>query len=317
MQKLQIKNRRQQDESCKNVRAGRSSRGGGAGSKVEDDEALVKVMAVGVCGSDIPRANVYGAHVSPIILGHEFAGQIIQVGKNVTKFKVGDRVTCPPLIPCFECEWCKMGQYSLCEHYDYYGSRRDGAMAEFISVKESNLWKLAIIFPMKTAPRWIPAPTPCTRWHGLSSRRGAVCAFTEPALSDCSPYSTRKSRRRARSSPWISGMKKLEQAKKVGADVVINSKNEDAAAKVKEATGGLGANVVIDFSGVPIGQLTCLHCASKLGRVILLGISHKGLDLSEKEVDLIMREQLDIRVVPELLYQPPSRKRLDRFYRVV
>lgn len=72
--------------------------------EVADDEALIKVMAVGVCGSDVPRANVYGAHVSPITLGHEFAGQIVKIGKDVNNFKVGDRVTCPPLIPCFECE---------------------------------------------------------------------------------------------------------------------------------------------------------------------------------------------------------------------
>ena len=64
----------------------------------EADECLIKVMAVGVCGSDIPRVNQYGAHVSPIIVGHEFGGQIVKTGDKVTKFKAGDRVTCPPLI---------------------------------------------------------------------------------------------------------------------------------------------------------------------------------------------------------------------------
>ena len=57
------------------------------------DECLIKVMAVGVCGSDIPRVNQYGAHVSPIIVGHEFGGQIVETGADVTKFKVGDKVT--------------------------------------------------------------------------------------------------------------------------------------------------------------------------------------------------------------------------------
>ena len=93
------------------------------------DECLIKVMAVGVCGSDIPRVNQYGAHVSPIIVGHEFGGQIVETGADVTKFKVGDKVTCPPLIPCFKCKYCEIGEYSLCEDYDYYGSRRDGAFA--------------------------------------------------------------------------------------------------------------------------------------------------------------------------------------------
>lgn len=72
------------------------------------DECLIKVMAVGVCGSDIPRVNQYGAHVSPIIVGHEFGGQIVKTGDKVTKFKAGDRVTCLPLIPCFKCKYCEM-----------------------------------------------------------------------------------------------------------------------------------------------------------------------------------------------------------------
>ena len=80
----------------------------------EADECLIKVMAVGVCGSDIPRVNQYGAHVSPIIVGHEFGGQIVKTGDKVTKFKAGDRVTCPPLIPCFKCKYCEMGEYSIC-----------------------------------------------------------------------------------------------------------------------------------------------------------------------------------------------------------
>lgn len=262
---------------------------------VEDDEALIKVMAVGVCGSDIPRANIYGAHVSPIILGHEFAGQITQVGKNVTKFKVGDRVTCPPLIPCFECEWCKMGQYSLCENYDYYGSRRDGAMAEYISVKESNLLKLGDNISYEDGATIDPCANALHAMARAAFQPGeTVCVYgAGPIGLFAVQYAKiKKASKVIAVDIWD---EKLDQAKKVGADVVINSKNANVAQAVKEATGGLGADIVIDFSGVPAAQLECIHCASKLGRVILLGISHKGLELSDKEVDLIMREQLDIR----------------------
>lgn len=102
--------------------------------EIEEDEVLVKVMAVGICGSDIPRANKYGAHVSPIILGHEFGGVIIKKGEKADNFQVGDHVTATPLIPCYSCHWCREGQYSLCDNYDYYGSRRDGAMAQYLSL---------------------------------------------------------------------------------------------------------------------------------------------------------------------------------------
>ena len=85
-------------------------------------EYLVQVMAVGVCGSDIPRVNRYGAHVSPIIVGHEFSGLVVEAGPGAQGFQPGDHVVCPPLIPCGQCPSCQAGQYSLCERYDYYGS---------------------------------------------------------------------------------------------------------------------------------------------------------------------------------------------------
>ena len=69
--------------------------------ETKDNEVLLKIMAVGICGSDIPRINQYGAHVSPIIPGHEFSGQIVEAGSGIKNFKVCDRVTVPPLMPCF------------------------------------------------------------------------------------------------------------------------------------------------------------------------------------------------------------------------
>ena len=78
-----------------------------------DDEVLLKVMACGVCGSDIPRVLTYGAHIAPLTIGHEFSAEVEEVGKNIKNFKVGDRVTVPPLMPCHKCEWCEKGIYSL------------------------------------------------------------------------------------------------------------------------------------------------------------------------------------------------------------
>lgn len=77
--------------------------------KPKDDEVLLQIMAVGVCGSDIPRILVSGPHTLPIIPGHEFAGRIVEVGKKVKEWKVGDKASAAPLLPCGECEWCKRG----------------------------------------------------------------------------------------------------------------------------------------------------------------------------------------------------------------
>lgn len=263
--------------------------------EIQKDEVLIKVMAVGVCGSDIPRANVYGAHRSPIILGHEFAGVIESTGSDVKNYKVGDRVTVPPLIPCFKCKWCQAGQYSLCEDYDYYGSRRDGAMAQYVAVKENNLLHISD----NTSYEDAATTDPCANALHAMTRAGfqkgdTVCIYGAGPIG---LFAVQYAKIQGAGKIFAVDIwdEKLELAKKVGADVVINAKKQDAAEVVKAGTDGMGANVVIDMSGSPQAQLACIHCAAKLGRVILLGISHKGLNLSADEVDLTMREQLDIR----------------------
>ncbi|MBZ0230408.1 MAG: alcohol dehydrogenase catalytic domain-containing protein, partial [Bauldia sp.] len=82
------------------------------------DEVLVKVAAVGVCGSDLPRLLTKGAHKMPLVCGHEFSGHIVETGAGVEGFGVGDLVAVPPLIPCRRCPQCLRGQYSRCRDYD-------------------------------------------------------------------------------------------------------------------------------------------------------------------------------------------------------
>lgn len=261
----------------------------------QEDECLIKVMAVGVCGSDIPRVNQYGAHVSPIIVGHEFGGIITETGSKVTKFKAGDRVTCPPLIPCFKCKYCEMGEYSLCEDYDYYGSRRDGAFAQYIAVKEGNLLKVSDNISYEDAA----TTDPCANaLHGMDRAEfhpgDSVCIYgAGPIGLFAVQYAKIQGASRIIAvDVWD---EKLDMALKNGADVVVNSKNEDPVQAVMDATNGVGADVVIDFSGAPICQKAAIRSAAKLGRVVFLGISHQGLELSEKEVDQIMRKQLSVK----------------------
>ncbi len=106
---------------------------------VKAGEVLVQVKAAGICGSDIPRAYETGAHVHPLVLGHEFSGQVVD---DCGSPWAGKRVGIFPLIPCRECEPCKRKQYEMCRKYSYLGSRCDGGFAEFVSVPEANLIEL-------------------------------------------------------------------------------------------------------------------------------------------------------------------------------
>ena len=93
-------------------------------------EVKVKVKCSGICGSDIPRVLHNGVHFYPIVLGHEFSGDVVEVGEGVTKVKVGDHVSGAPLKPCMKCDDCQNGNFSLCKHYSFIGSREQGSNAD-------------------------------------------------------------------------------------------------------------------------------------------------------------------------------------------
>ena len=259
-----------------------------------DDEVLLKVMACGVCGSDIPRVLTYGAHIAPLTIGHEFSAEVEEVGKNIKNFKVGDRVTVPPLMPCHKCEWCEKGIYSLCEDYDYFGSRRDGAMAEYVCSPEENLMKL----PDNVDYLDAATTDPCANAiHGLT--RGNIQVGDTVCIYGAGPIGlfAIQCAKVFGADKVIAvdlGAEKLAVAKECGADYIIDSKEQDAVEEIKKITDGEMADVVVDFTGAPPAQLNAINSAGKMGRVVFVGISHKGLNLGDKEVDNIMRGQISL-----------------------
>ncbi len=261
---------------------------------VAEDEVLIKVKAVGVCGSDIPRVNTYGAHISPITIGHEFGGEVLELGSAVKNFKIEDHVTVAPLIPCFKCEWCKMGEYSLCEDYDYYGSRREGAMAQYIAVKEKNLIKVINTVSFDS----IATVDPCANaLHGMirgEFKNGeTICVFgTGPIGLYIIQYAKIMGAKKIIAIDVST--EKLNVAKECGADILINGLITNSVEAVMESTNGQGTDMVIDLTGVPAVQNACVLSARKLGRIVYLGISHRKLEYSEKAVDAILRRQLNI-----------------------
>ena len=109
---------------------------------INENEVLVKVRAAGICGSDISRVYRDGAHVMPLIPGHEFAGEVVETSSEKDKSLVGKRVGVFPLIPCMECPACKNKRYEMCHEYSYLGSRTDGGFAEYVAVPRWNIIEL-------------------------------------------------------------------------------------------------------------------------------------------------------------------------------
>ena len=109
--------------------------------ELKPDNVMVKVMATGICGSDIPRVLHGKAHRYPIVLGHEFSGEVVETGENAKGFEIGQRVSGAPLVPCMKCRDCQKGDYALCKNYTFIGSRIQGSFAEYVSLPAINAVK--------------------------------------------------------------------------------------------------------------------------------------------------------------------------------
>lgn len=136
-------------------------------------EALVEVAACGVCGSDLDRMLKKGAHRLPLVCGHEFSGRVVDAGDLAGDLAEGQLVSVPPMIPCFRCDPCRRGTFSLCEDYDYFGSRRDGAYSQYVAVPASNL----LLVDQGLDPRAVAMMDPAAiALHALRRTRLAVGA---------------------------------------------------------------------------------------------------------------------------------------------
>lgn len=107
---------------------------------IQPDEVLIKVKYCGICGSGIESYKMAGMYSSGIILGHEFSGEIVEVGDKVKKLKIGNRVTANPTLPCSDCYWCNRNQENMCKiHNNALGIFTNGAMAEYINVNADRI----------------------------------------------------------------------------------------------------------------------------------------------------------------------------------
>lgn len=258
--------------------------------RIADDEVLVSVKMIGICGSDIPRALYKGAYHKGITLGHEFSGQIVECGAKVQGFEEGNRVTIAPLIPCYDCEYCKEGLFSLCESYNYYGSRTDGAMANFIKVKAGNLLKLPNEVSYEAGAMVDPAANAVHGlWRGNVSKGDTVVVAGLGAIGLFAVQIAKEMGAKRVIAIDIFD-EKLAVAKEVGADLTINSKTEDPIAILADQS----INCVLDTSGSPIAQNQAVAICGKRGKVVFLGISNEELILSKAAVDRLLRYEISV-----------------------
>ena len=254
-------------------------------------EVLMKIRAVGICGSDIPRVFEKGTYHFPTIIGHEFAGEIVEaedfalIGRGAAVF---------PLLPCGTCEACRTEHYAQCSHYDYYGSRRDGAMAEYLAVKQENI---------------------CLIPEGVSYEEAAMCEPTAVAF-----HAFQKSGAGLGDTLLIYGVgtiglilaqwaraagvknillaartdDKVEFAKKLGFSLALNVRKDSLKEMLEDLTGGQGADVCIEGTGESESLEACISAAGNFGTVVSMGNPGENMCLSQDVYWKILRKELRI-----------------------
>ncbi|UOQ44223.1 galactitol-1-phosphate 5-dehydrogenase [Halobacillus salinarum] len=259
--------------------------------QISEDEVLIKVKYCGICGSDVPRSLITGARKYPLILGHEFSGEIAEVGSRVDEVRKNDRVVVAPLVPCGECEHCRATDYGLCADYNIIGTGSNGAFAEYVKVPKEHVLPIPEQLDFENASGIEPATI---GYHGL--QKANIQPGETVVVVGCGSIGqlTLQWAHIFGASTVIAvdiSDEKLAMAKKLGADITINAKEVDPVERIRDLTGG-GAEVVAETAGSTITQEQAILAAKKKGRVVFLGITHSGLELAEKTMDHLMRGEV-------------------------
>lgn len=254
---------------------------------VEENEVLVAVKAVGICGSDIPRAYKDGAHNMPLIIGHEFAGQVVATGKRVGVF---------PLIPCRECTSCKNKQYEMCRNYSYLGSRRNGGFAEYVAVSEWNLIELpenvpyeeaAMLEPMAVAVHSVRKVQPCKQDTVVVCGVGTIGMLLVMFLIEAGIENL-----------LVIGNKEFQKKTVLMLGVpessYCDSKSEDVNQWIMQKTNGNGVDVFFECVGKNETVAQAVNLTAPAGKICLVGNPYSNMELDKGTYWKILRNQLTI-----------------------
>ena len=264
--------------------------------EIGPDEAVVRLKAIGVCGSDMHyfTEGRIGSQVVeyPFTIGHECAGVVERVGPAVGRVAVGDRVTVDPAMPCGACEWCRKGRENICPQMRFLGcpGQVEGAYKELLVMPEGSLFRL---------------PETLTFDDGVVLEPAAICAYAVAqsglapdetmAVLGCGPMglltlacARASGRRRVFASELVP--ERVEAAQRLGADVALNRNETDVVQSVLDATDGRGVDVVFECAGEQDTLDQAVQIVAPGGRISILGIP--STPRVELVADLMRRKEL-------------------------
>lgn len=249
--------------------------------EVQDNEVLVKLEYVGICGSDLHyyESGAIGDYVvePPFVLGHEPGGTVVEVGKNVHHLKVGDRVALEPGKTCGHCEFCKTGRYNLCPDVVFFATPPvDGVFQEYVAHEADLCFKLpdnvstlegALIEPLAVGFHAAIQGDAHLGQKAVVMGAGCIGLVSMMAL-----------KARGVSEVYVVDImeKRLQKALELGADGVINGAEKNVEEEIARITGGKGVDLVIETAGTEITTRQAISIVKKGSTIVLVGYSKSG-----------------------------------------
>ncbi len=240
---------------------------------IQDGDLLVKVKACAICGGDLRTFHHGHAAIKPpIILGHEFAGEIVAAGKQVQQYAVGDRVIVAPGIGCGHCSYCLSGNQHLCYHRLTLGHQYHGGFAEFvripaIAVQAGNVNLIPASVDYLSATLAEPLACVINGQEAMQIRLGDTVAVIGAGPIGIMHAELARARGAGKVFLINRSMPRLDRARSLGYDAYISSQQGDAVQQVLELTDGMGANVVIVTAGSEAAMQMGLAMTGKMGKV--------------------------------------------------
>ncbi len=266
----------------------------------KEDEVLVKLEYVGICGSDMHyyETGAIGDFVvePPFVLGHEPGGTVVEVGSKVKHLKVGDRVALEPGKTCGHCRYCREGKYNLCPDVVFFATPPvDGVFQEYVAHEADLCFKLpdnvstlegALIEPLAVGLHAAIQGDAHLGQKAVVMGAGCIGLVSMMAL-----------KARGVQDVYVVDVmdKRLEKAMELGATAVINGKKEDVVARLNQLTGGLGTDLAIDTAGSEFTVRQAIMAAAKGSTIVLVGYSRTGE--MNMPTDFILNKELTLKSV--------------------
>ncbi len=254
------------------------------------EECLVEVKFCGICGSE---PHMYHGQLTllarpPVILGHEWSGQIVEVGEGVQGFAVGDRITCETAAQtCGVCVFCRSGEYNLCPQRRAFGFAVDGAFTSFVRARAHRLHHLPEGVSYEAAAMTEPI---CVAYNAVAEKShihpGDIVVIVGPGPVGL--FCLQVARLAGAGTVVVTGTRRDRQrlalAKRLGADLAVDIGEQDPLAVVRALGDGLGAHLVIDCAGVPPAIQQSLALVRQNGQVTKVGWSLQPVNLTMDEI---------------------------------